>query len=179
MEPFLIHGLDLIYIFKKTLFRGVFSGEIWCFDFFILPLMLSVGLKWTNRELILVLCDYLEGLEWGGRLQEGYMFNYGWFAFLYGRNRGFPGCCSAKEPACQCRKCKEMLIPFLGPEDPLEEGMAVHSSILAWRIQWTEEWGGLQSMGSQRVEHDWSNLACTHGRNQPKIVKQLSNRKLF
>ena len=47
-----------------------------------------------------------------------------------------------------------MLIPFLGPEDPLEEGMAVHSGIFAWRIQWTEEWGGLQSMGSQRVEHD-------------------------
>ena len=38
-------------------------------------------------------------------------------------------------------------------EDPLEEGMATHSSILAWRIQWTEEPGGLQSMGSQRVGH--------------------------
>ena len=39
-------------------------------------------------------------------------------------------------------------------EDPLEEGMATHSSILAWRIPWTEEPGGLQSMGSQRVGHD-------------------------
>ena len=44
----------------------------------------------------------------------------------------------------------------------LEEGMATHSSILAWRIPWTEEPGGLQFMGSQRVGHDWSDLACTH-----------------
>ena len=40
-------------------------------------------------------------------------------------------------------------------EDPLEEGMATHSSILAWRLTWTEEPGGLQSMGSQRVRHEW------------------------
>ena len=39
-------------------------------------------------------------------------------------------------------------------EDPLEEGMAAHSSILAWRIPWTEEPGGLQSLGSQRVRHN-------------------------
>ena len=44
------------------------------------------------------------------------------------------------------------LIP--GGEDPLEEGMATHSSILAWRIPWIEEFGGLQSIGSQRVGHD-------------------------
>ena len=44
------------------------------------------------------------------------------------------------------------LIP--GLEDPLEEGSATHSSILAWRILWTEEPGGLQSIGSQRVGHD-------------------------
>ena len=42
----------------------------------------------------------------------------------------------------------------LGQEDPLEEGMATHSSILAWRIQWTEEPDGLQSLGSQRVGQD-------------------------
>ena len=47
-------------------------------------------------------------------------------------------------------------IRFQSPvgEDPLEEGMATHSSILAWRIPWTEEPGGLQSKGSQRVRHD-------------------------
>ena len=42
----------------------------------------------------------------------------------------------------------------LGQEDPLEEGMATQSSILAWRIPWTEESGGVLSMGLQRVEHD-------------------------
>ena len=41
-----------------------------------------------------------------------------------------------------------------GLEDPLEEEMATHSSILAWKISWTEEAGGLRSTGSQRVEHD-------------------------
>ena len=46
-----------------------------------------------------------------------------------------------------------------GQEDPLEESMATHSSIFAWRIPWMEEPGGLQSMGSQRVRHDWRGLA--------------------
>ena len=45
-------------------------------------------------------------------------------------------------------------IQCLGWEDPLEKGLATHSIILAWRIPWTEEPGGLQSMGSQRVGHD-------------------------
>ena len=49
---------------------------------------------------------------------------------------------------------QEMQVRSLGGEDPLEEGMKTHSSILAWRIPWTEEPGGLQSMGSQRVGHN-------------------------
>ena len=48
----------------------------------------------------------------------------------------------------------ETQVRSLGEEDPLEEGMAALSSILAWRIPWTEESGGLQSMGSLRVGHD-------------------------
>ena len=48
----------------------------------------------------------------------------------------------------------ETWVRSLGWEDPLEEGMATQSSTLAWRIPWTEEPGGLQSMGSQRVRHD-------------------------
>ena len=47
-----------------------------------------------------------------------------------------------------------MQVQTLGPEDPLEEEMATHSSILAWRISWTEKPGGLQSMGLLRVRHD-------------------------
>ena len=48
----------------------------------------------------------------------------------------------------------ETWVLSLGWEDPLEKEMATHYSILAWRIPWTEEPGGLQSMGSQRVRHD-------------------------
>ena len=49
---------------------------------------------------------------------------------------------------------QETRSPSPGQEDPLEKGMATHSSILAWRISWTEESGGLQFMGSQRVGHN-------------------------
>ena len=49
---------------------------------------------------------------------------------------------------------QETQVQSLGREDPLEKGMATHSSILAWRIPWTEEADGLQSMGSQRIGHD-------------------------
>ena len=48
----------------------------------------------------------------------------------------------------------ETLVQSLGWEDSLEEGMATHTRILTWRIPWTEEPGGLQSMGSQRIRHD-------------------------
>ena len=48
----------------------------------------------------------------------------------------------------------ETWVGSLGQEDPLEKGMATHSSILAWRIPWTEELGGLRSVGSQRVGHN-------------------------
>ena len=57
---------------------------------------------------------------------------------------------------------QEMWVQSLGQENPLEEGIATHISILAWRIPWTEVPGGLQSIGSERVGHDWSDLACMH-----------------
>ena len=66
---------------------------------------------------------------------------------------GFPGDSVVKNsPAMQ--EPQEAQVRSLSWEDPLEEGVATHSSILAWRISWTEDPGGLQSMGSQRVEHD-------------------------
>ena len=55
----------------------------------------------------------------------------------------------------------ETRVQSLG-QDLLEKGTGSHSSILAWRIPWAEELGRLQSMGSQRVRHDWSNLAHAH-----------------
>ena len=63
---------------------------------------------------------------------------------------GFPGDSDDKESACNAED--PGLIPGLGRS--LEKGMATHSSILVWRIPWTEESGGLWSMGSQRVRHN-------------------------
>ena len=57
---------------------------------------------------------------------------------------------------------QETGVRFLGREDPLEKEMATHSSILAWRIPWTEEHGGLQSIVSQRVGHDRATNTHTH-----------------
>ena len=54
------------------------------------------------------------------------------------------------------QETQEMWVQSLAQEYPLKEEMATHSNILAWRIPWTEETGGLQSMGSQRVEQDWA-----------------------
>ena len=56
---------------------------------------------------------------------------------------------SGKESACKAGAIEDW-----GQEDPLEEGVATYFSVLAWRIPWTEEPGGLQSIGSQRVRHD-------------------------
>ena len=57
---------------------------------------------------------------------------------------------------------QETQVWSLDQEDPLEKGMAPHSSILAWRISWTEEPGKLQSTGSQRVRHDWATNTHIH-----------------
>ena len=64
--------------------------------------------------------------------------------------KGFPGGLDGKESACNAGNLGS--IP--GREDPLEKGMATHSSVLFWRIPWTEEPGGLQSMVSQRGGHE-------------------------
>ena len=70
---------------------------------------------------------------------------------------------SGKEPTCQCRR--HGFNPFVG-KIPWRrvKGMATHFSILAWRIPWTEEPGGLQSMGSQRVGHDLATKQQLHNR---------------
>ena len=70
------------------------------------------------------------------------------------------------ERLCKWKRIRlPMRVQSLGRKDPLEESMAIHCTILAWRLPWTEEPGGfLQSTGLQRVRHDWSDLAwrgCT------------------
>ena len=70
---------------------------------------------------------------------------------------GFPGGSVVKNlPGMQ-----ETRVRSLGWEDPLEEGKATHCSTFAWKIPWTEEPGGLQSTGSHRVGHDWSEVSSS------------------
>ena len=69
---------------------------------------------------------------------------------------------------------QETQIQSLGQEDPLEEEMATHSTILAWKIPWTEEPGGLQSMGSRTVRHNW-----VHATPTPAGVKHFNISDLY
>ena len=80
-------------------------------------------------------------------------------------NQGFPGGSLVKNPPAKARNIIDVG-SVVGQEDPLEEGMATRSSVLAWRIPWTEEPGGLQSMGSQRVRH---NLATQMVKSLPAM----------
>ena len=87
---------------------------------------------------------WIQSLSWEDPLEKemaGYPFQYSW-ASLEAQTVKNP-------PAIQ-----KTWVRSLSWQDPLEEEMATHSSILAWRIPWTGEPGGLQSMGSQRVRHD-------------------------
>ena len=89
-----------------------------------------------------------------------------WVTFTTLKNSSvdFPGGTSSKAPTCQCKRHKRCRFDHCiepgYPKDTLEEGMTTHFSILAWRIPWTEEPGGLQSTGSHRVEHNkWLSTA--------------------
>ena len=87
------------------------------------------------------------------------------------QNKTKPGTVVASGNCDSDVKClptmQETQVWSLGWDDPLEKEMATHSSILAWRIPWTEEPGGLQSMGLQRVGHDWVTNIHTHTYTQP------------
>ena len=65
-----------------------------------------------------------------------------------------------------------MQVRSLGQEDPLEEGVATHSSILAWRIPWTEEPGGLQSIGLQELD---TTEMTEHARTKSRLIFRLSH----
>ena len=70
---------------------------------------------------------------------------------------------------------QETQVQTLGKKDPLEEGMATHSSTTAWRIPWTEEPGRLQSIGSHRAGHDWNDKAATAAILKPDIYLASSS----
>ena len=73
-----------------------------------------------------------------------------------------PGGISGKQPSCQCRRCKRHRFDPWVQKMPWRKKWQPFSIILAWRIPRAEEHGGVQSMGSQRVGHNWSNLVHTH-----------------
>ena len=83
---------------------------------------------------------------------------------------GFPAAHTVKNPPAMW----ETWVRYLSWEDPLEKEMVTHSSILAWRITWTEEPGRLQSMGSQRVGHDWVTLISLHCASLDLTSQRLS-----
>ena len=68
------------------------------------------------------------------------------------RNQGFPGASLIAQLLKNLPALQEAWVPLLSPEDPLEEGMVTHSSLLAWRTPWTEEPGGLQFTGLQELD---------------------------
>ena len=92
-----------------------------------------------------------------------------WMNWTEYRFRGFPGGSVVKNPPAM----QETQVWSLSWEDPLEEGMVTHSNILAWRVPWTEEPSGLQSMGPQRNLPDWSGWAHMHACSAAKRKKRL------
>ena len=93
--------------------------------------------------------------SWSLILASGFNFKKSWIKDIWGSFLGFPAGSRVKNlPAMQ--EMQETPVQSQRQEDPLEEGMATHFNILAWRTPWTEEPSELWSIGSQRVEHDWS-----------------------
>ena len=76
------------------------------------------------------------------------------FGILYLVKMGFPSGARSKETSCQCKRLEKWVRSIPGSGRSPAGGTATHSSILAWRIPWTEEPGGLQSMGLPRVRHN-------------------------
>ena len=90
-------------------------------------------------------------------------------------NMGFPSGWVVKNSPVK----QEMQVQSVGQKDPLEEEMAMHSSILDWKIPWKKEPGRLQSMGSQRVRHDWSDSAWPRKKKNTGQEKNLTHLTLL
>ena len=155
-SPFFLVGLG-VYIFLTNI------KSSWPFFFF--KFLAALGLSYSTRAKIAA-CGSLvsrPGIESMSPALEGRFLTtgasgkslLGFVNFLSMHLSSFGG--SVKNPPAK----RETWIRSLGWEDPLEEGMATHSSILAWRIPWTKESGGLRSMGSQSVWHDWATKHST------------------
>ena len=130
-----------------------------------IPHLLYPLIYWWNRLLLILatVTNAATKIVWICLFRLMYLFSWCWNCdpsfLLYEVASpclvlyvcGFPGSSDGKESACSAGD----LVQSLGQEDLLEKGMATHSSILDWRIPWTKEPDGLQSMGLQTVEDDW------------------------
>ena len=77
------------------------------------------------------------------------------------------------------QETSKMWVRSMGQEDPLEESMATHFNILAWRIPWSKEPGGLHSIGLQRVRYDWHELACIHDKQELLMTSKTMESKVI
>ena len=116
----------------------------------------------------LLLCDAMQGVnesriclsDWSALDDSGVVQTWSWYSSLFILVRAFLGLLVA-QLGKNLPAVWETWVRSLGWEDALEESMATHSSILAWRMPWLEEPGGLQSVGSQRVRHGWATSTFT------------------
>ena len=137
MKPYLLVG-----IFKFSSPKALFLSSWKSFqDAYT---VLSAELLWLHNRIIL--------FHWG---KLAFFISWYFFPLL--------GASLVVQMVKNLPAMQESWVQSLGRKEPLEKGMATHSSILAWEIPWTEEPGGLQSRGSQRVGHDWENDTHTAG----------------
>ena len=124
----------------------------------------SMHMSWSEalllffQDILVIECQSWRSLTW-----ESWSVTSGFLGGASGKKKNLPA--NAGDIKGRGFNPWVRKIPWsLGWEDLLEMEMATHAGILPWRIPWTEEPGRVQSIGSQRVRHDWSNLACMNAR---------------
>ena len=141
----------MLFAFKSILYDFSRAVLVFCVDIFRICLLYIIVFCFSSGLSVCFLT----------RLFSLFIFNIitNTFECKYTMLLGSPGVSVVKNPPADAGDA----VWSLGREGPLEEEMATHSSILAWRIPWTEEPGGLQSLGLQRVRQDWATeQACVH-----------------
>ena len=140
-------GLTGLILNSKGLSRVFSSTTIWKHQFFSTQPSL-----WYNSHICTCLLEklwlFLVAVIYHHRLDE--------HEFEHVQTLGDSGASPVAQMVKNLPAMQETQVRSLGREDSLEKGMPAHSSILAWKIPWTEKPGRLQTMGSQRVRHDWA-----------------------
>ena len=149
------HGSEIFYTQQKGTPDPALDSQILSWHIFTFHLFLCFGkecpsLTFPLHHLSPIWCLFLPlpaQLSFADISSYWSLLQFSWIIVILGFTGG-----SVVKNLLQCRRWE---FRSLGQEDPLEKGMATPSSIFAWVIPWTQEPGGLQSMGLQRVGHDW------------------------